>query len=99
MLQLLNSELKDLYRQNLLSRIKQYKGRKCVSFPSNNNVSESNESENTQDEVIYTPRKMERINLGVQSVRNFKDSLTAKGICKSDDGKVIDSKGKKTTLD
>ena len=95
MLQLLNSELKDLYRQNLLSRIKQYKGRKCVSFPSNNNnVSESNESENMQ-EVINTPRKMERINLGVRSVRKFKDSLTTKGIRKSDNGKVIDSKGKK----
>ena len=34
--------------------------------------------------------------MGVQSVRKFKDALAAKGIRKSADGKVIDSKGKKT---
>ena len=37
-----NSELKESYKQNLISCIQKYKGRKCVSLPDNQIHSEQN---------------------------------------------------------
>ena len=82
--------MKESYRQNLISRIQKYKGRKRISLSSNE--SGPGQRQDVPDEI--TPKQAERIKLGVQSVRKFKRALEENGITRSDDGKVVDNKGR-----
>ena len=88
-----NSKLKESYRQNLISRIQKYKGRKRISL--SDNQTHSGQNQDVPEEMSSERRK---VKLAVQSVKRFKQVLDDKGIRRSTNGKLVDINGQETNF-
>lgn len=104
------SELKESYRQNLLSRIEQYKGKRTLNLRNRNRENsevgggggmagnDGGGGDNDNGDQPGTSGEGDQSRLHVASVKKFRNRFKTKGFKRNNDGYLITSSGKKTNI-